>query len=303
MNGEVLTASPLARRIQIWCLRRLRAAAAAVASAPPARTTTVVNVRAIDAATERAVWYARSACGPFQAVHVPIRGDDTGVNARWHRTNGNDQFLERLPTEGGSVNAVLEYVWGFPRGESDFVNVVVPEFFHRPSLLEALRNRTAFSLKLRLLQEPGVVVTDVPLVEGEQAKGSRLVGVILVSGVHGASLRAVNYARSLQLEETRAVFFAFDAEEARRIRAEWQRREVDIPLDIVEAQFRDLGEPLLAYLHELTADGETVVNVIMPELVVRGWRRLLHNQRALYVKRILLFEPRVILSSVPYQLT
>ena len=41
----------------------------------------------------------------------------------------------------------------------------------------------------------------------------------------------------------------------------------------------------------------------MPELVVRGWRRLLHNQRALYIKRILLFEPRVILSSVPYQLT
>ena len=37
----------------------------------------------------------------------------------------------------------------------------------------------------------------------------------------------------------------------------------------------------------------------MPELVVSGWRRLLHNQRALYVKRLLLFEPRVILSSVP----
>ena len=87
------------------------------------------------------------------------------------------------------------------------------------------------------------------------------------------------------------------------MRAEWQRREVDIPLDVIEAPFRDLGEPLLAYLRELTDDGETVVNVVMPELVVRGWRRLLHNQRALYIKRILLFEPRVILSSVPYQLT
>lgn len=198
---------------------------------------------------------------------------------------------------------MLEYVWGFPRGESDFVNVVVPELFRRPSLFEALRHRTAFALKLRLLQEPGVVVTDVPLVEGEPATASRVIGVILVSGVHGASLRAVNYARSIRLDETRAVFFAFDAEEARRIRAEWQRREVDIPLDVIEAPFRDLGEPLLAYLRELTDDGETVVNVVMPELVVRGWRRLLHNQRALYIKRILLFEPRVILSSVPYQLT
>jgi amino acid transporter len=282
--------------------RRLRAAAAAVASAPPARTTTVVTVRAIDAATERAVWYARSACGPFHAVHVPAR-DDQGLNAYWHRANGNERALERLPVGEGAVESVLEYVWGFPRGESDFVNVVVPELFRRPSLLEALLNRTAFSLKLRLLQEPGVVVTDVPLLEGESAVGSKVIGVILVSGVHGASLRAVNYARSLQLADTRAVFFAFDAEEARRMRAEWQRREVDTPLDVVEAPFRDLGEPLLAYLRKLTDDGTTVVNVIMPELVVRGWRQLLHNQRALYVKRRLLFEPRVILSSVPYQLT
>ena len=40
----------------------------------------------------------------------------------------------------------------------------------------------------------------------------------------------------------------------------------------------------------------------MPELVVRGWARLLHNQRALYIKRLLLFEERVFLSSVPYHL-
>jgi hypothetical protein len=41
---------------------------------------------------------------------------------------------------------------------------------------------------------------------------------------------------------------------------------------------------------------------VMPEIVVRGWARVLHNQRALYIKRTLLFEPHVILSSVPYQL-
>jgi len=35
---------------------------------------------------------------------------------------------------------------------------------------------------------------------------------------------------------------------------------------------------------------------------VRGWARLLHNQRALYIKRLLLFEERVVLATVPYQL-
>jgi hypothetical protein len=35
---------------------------------------------------------------------------------------------------------------------------------------------------------------------------------------------------------------------------------------------------------------------------VRGVDRLLHNQRALYLERPLLFEPPVILTSVLYQL-
>ena len=45
---------------------------------------------------------------------------------------------------------------------------------------------------------------------------------------------------------------------------------------------------------------------VLPVAVLWGvplaWRRLLHNQKALYVKRLLLFEPHVILASVPYQL-
>jgi hypothetical protein len=75
-----------------------------------------------------------------------------------------------------------------------------------------------------------------------------------------------------------------------------------MPLDLSDAPYRDVGDPLLDYLRTLTADPDTTVNVVMPEIVVRGWARLLHNQRALYITRLLLFEPRVILSSVPYQL-
>jgi hypothetical protein len=72
--------------------------------------------------------------------------------------------------------------------------------------------------------------------------------------------------------------------------------------EILDAPYRDLGRPFLSYLRRTTADPGAVVNVVMPELVVRRTDRLLHNQRALYLKRLLLFEPRVILTSVPYQL-
>ena len=116
-------------------------------------------------------------------------------------------------------------------------------------------------------------------------------------------MRAVNYARTLGLADTKAVFFAFDSEEVERIEAEWRLRPMGVELDVEEAHFRDLGDPLLRYVRRLTADPGTAVVVVMPELIFSGPQRLLHNQRALYIKRLLLFEPRVILTAVPYRLS
>ncbi len=137
--------------------------------------------------------------------------------------------------------------------------------------------------------------------EGELPEPKRAVCRILVSGAHAASMRAVNYARTLGFDDTRAVFFAFDHEEAQRLREDWAENALRVPLEVEEAPFRDIGEPLLGYLRGLTADPDTVAVVVMPELIFSGPQRLLHNQRALYIKRLLLFEPRVILTSVPYR--
>ena len=113
------------------------------------------------------------------------------------------------------MQALLEEVWRLPRGESDFVSVVIPEQFKRQSLLSAA-GRTSFRLKLRLISEPGVVVTDVPVVttqrrpEGHIPK--KLVIRVLVANVHAGAMRAISYAQSLGVEDVRAVSFAFDAE-------------------------------------------------------------------------------------------
>jgi hypothetical protein len=52
-----------------------------------------------------------------------------------------------------------------------------------------------------------------------------------------------------------------------------------------------------------TARADTVVNVVIPEFVVEKWRHLLlHNQSALFIKRLFLFEERAALTSVPFPL-
>jgi amino acid transporter len=287
--------------------RRLRAGISAVRAAGDPTNTTLLWVDAIDAATEGALWYAREIAGnaPLRALHVPGRHTDSGIRARWFEFASASPMLEPLPAEEGRTQAMLEEVWRLPRADNRFVTVVVPEQFRRPSLLSAA-GRDSFRLKLRLLSEPGVVVADVPAVSPsarpEGHTPAHLAVRVLVSGVHAGSLRALQYARSLEVEDTRAVSFAVDPEEASRIERDWIESGSSVPLDLSDAPYRDIGDPLLHYLRALTADPGTAVNVVMPEIVVRGWARLLHNQRALYIKRLLIFEPRVILSSVPYQL-
>jgi amino acid transporter len=284
--------------------RRLAAGAAAVVAAPPARNSLLLVVEQIDEASQRAYELAeRLAPGGFRSIHIPARDTDPGIRPRWLHATDEKSQLEVLDPAGGVVDAVLEQVWRRPRGESDFVTVVVPEEFERPSLVEQFHRRRELSLKLRLLAEPGVVVANVPVVRGEVNRPlGRLVVRVLVAGVDAASMRAVNYASTLAADDVRAVHFAFSAEDAASVRREWRQEGPRLPLEVDEAPYRDLGKPLLGHLRALTADGDTTVLVLMPEVVVRGWRRLLHNQRALYLKRLLLFEPNVVLASVPYQL-
>jgi hypothetical protein len=285
--------------------RRLSAGAAAVAAAPNARNRTLLVVEDLDAAAERALAFTRAiAPDGFRAIHVPRHCTDPGIGPRWFHLAGGEPLLETLDASGGAVDAVLEQVWRLPRGESDFVTVVVPERFERRSLAEQFRHPRELLLKFRLLTEPGVVVANVPTLEdGRRASPpQRIVARVLVAGVDAAAMRAVNYATTLGIGDTRAVHFATSTEDGAQIRGEWRSQGPRIPLEVDDAPYRDIGRPLLRYLRRLTEDEDVGVVVVMPEVVTRGWRRLLHNQRALYVKRLLLFEPRVVLASVPYQL-
>ncbi len=287
--------------------RRLAAGVGAIRAAGTPTNHVLLWVESLDVATEGGLWYARQIADNHSIRALLTRGrrTDPAIRPRWFDYAPAGPKLERLATDEGRTQAVLEEVWRLPRSESDFVTVVVPEQFRGRSLLAAAA-RTSFRLKLRLLAQPGTVIADVPVVSRlkspEGATPSKLAVRVLLSDVHAGSLRALTYAESLGIEDTRAVSFAFDSEEANQLADRWGRAGMTMPLDLSDAPYRDVGTPLLAYIRELTADPETVVNVVMPEIVVRGWSRLLHNQRAIYVKRLLIFEPHVILSSVPYQL-
>jgi amino acid transporter len=271
----------------------------------------VLVLTGFHAATAEALGYVRSlrpaSLEPLYVGGGPIEE----AQARWQEL-ARDASPLVVPGPGDPVDAVIHHVRAVPRDPKDFITVVIPELFRKRSLLSALIMPITFRLKVRLLREPQVVITDVPVLEEEgRPQGvdarplipERTEAIVFVTMPHDATVRAINYAVSLNAHDTRAVFLATDPEEAPDVLRRWGELGIDVRLEVVDAPFRDLGPPLLEEVRRVTADPGTVAAVVIPEfLVTRWWHRLLHNNRALFIKRQLLFESRVILSSVPYQL-
>lgn len=273
----------------------------------------VLLVRDLDPAAAEALGYIRS----FRPrhLHIVYPPEVSGVPAdlpeRWAAFAGDAPPLQALPGHD-LLAATRTFVRGIERSPSDFVTVVVPEVVRESLFAYLLRSRELIQLKSGLLREPNVVVTDVPIpardraMLGVQAKPlipQRTVTLVFLASVNDVTIRAVNYARSLDAAETRAIYFDLDPEAAHRLEAEWFESRLGVPLDVVEAPFRDLTRPMLEEVRRFTVREDTLVNVIIPEFIVHKWRHLfLHNQNALFIKRLFLFEPRAVLTSVPFVL-
>jgi amino acid transporter len=133
---------------------------------------------------------------------------------------------------------------------------------------------------------------------------SRVHAVVLVSRVHKATLRAINYARATRPSTLVALTVDIDHDATAALKAEWERRAVPVPLQILDSPFREVGRPIIRYVKELNRESpRDVVSVFIPEYVVgQWWEQLLHNQSALRLKGRLLFTRGVMVTSVPYQL-
>ncbi len=128
--------------------------------------------------------------------------------------------------------------------------------------------------------------------------------IVLVSKLHLPTLRALAYARATQPSHLEAVTVAVDEAETLRLRQEWERAAIPVPLTVVASPYRDITGPVVAYVSRLRRESpRDVVTVFVPEYVLgHWWEQVLHNQSALRLKARLLLQPGVIVASVPYQL-
>jgi len=124
-----------------------------------------------------------------------------------------------------------------------------------------------------------------------------------VSGVHRGIVAGLRYARALS-DDVTAVFISTDPASAEEIEQKWGLWGAGVRLVVVNSPYRLLMEPLVGYIREIAKHRQPneVITIVVPQFVPRkAWHNLLHAQTAVMLRLALIFEPGIVITSVPYQ--
>ena len=229
--------------------RRLRAGTAAVRAAGMPRNQVLVVPDTVDVATESALWYAQRiapACprAPLPGPRHGYRDPAPLVQARGPGPAPRAARPGRGTHRRRPRRAVEASPWRAGRRHRRHPGAVPPPF--APSR----GRRTRFASSSAFCPEPGVVVADVPAISGKQSpEGQRRrtdhadPGRRRQRRFHASpELRAIPRRRRLG-----AVFFATGPSRRPISRRPGCAARIQVPLEVLEAPYRDIGDPLLRY--------------------------------------------------------
>lgn len=124
-----------------------------------------------------------------------------------------------------------------------------------------------------------------------------------ISGVHRGTVNALRYARALS-DDVTAVYVSTDDTSTESVRRKWGLWGGGIRLVVLESPYRLLLEPLLDYIKDMVAHRQPneILTIVVPQFVPRKrWHNLLHAQTAVLLRLALMFQRRIVITSVPYQ--
>ncbi|MFL6179039.1 MAG: APC family permease [Actinomycetes bacterium] len=182
--------------------------------------------------------------------------------------------------------------------------VVLLTKFTRGAYLAVIAMAILFILMKAIRRHYTNVADELRADTSVQMLPARIHAVVLVSKLHKPALRALAYARASRPASLEAVTVNVEPAETEALLAEWDERNIPIPLRVLDSPYREITRPIVDYVKGRRLDNpRDIVDVYVPEYVVgHWWETLLHNQSALRLKTRLRFTPGVVVVSVPYQL-
>jgi amino acid permease-like protein len=128
--------------------------------------------------------------------------------------------------------------------------------------------------------------------------------VVPIAALDGAALRALAVAASMAVPVL-ALHVSPSADEAQRFHRYWRAWGDHLPLEVVVSPYRATLAPLANYIEALHRQRpEITLTVVVPELIAaHRWQQPLHNRVAQRLRKMLIHEPGIVITSVPFDLS
>jgi hypothetical protein len=128
--------------------------------------------------------------------------------------------------------------------------------------------------------------------------------IVLVGKVQKPVLKALDYAIAARHESLEAVHVSIDDDETKKVKKDWVRMNIQVPLRIIQSPYRDLSYPVIRYVKDRREQhGSEVTTIYMPQYIVgHWWESLLHNHKARRIRQKLMLVHGVTIALVPWLL-
>jgi amino acid transporter len=233
-------------------------------------------------------------------VFVSFTLSQLGMIRHWNRllSTEEDATARNRMRRSQTINTV-----GLVMTGSVLVVVLITKFTKGAWIAIALM-AAIYALMTAIRRHYDLVAEELRQQERQKMLPARNHAMVLVSKLHMPTLRALAYAKATRPDVLEAVTVNVDDADTRKLVQDWEKEAFKIPLKVIESPYREITKPVLDYVKRMRSDNpRDVVTVFIPEYVVgHWWEQILHNQSALRLKGRLLFEPGVMVTSVPWQL-
>ncbi len=233
-------------------------------------------------------------------VFVSFVLSQTGMIRHWtrHLTTENDPAQRRRMHRSRVINSI-----GLAMTGAVLIIVLITKFAAGAWI--AIVAMVAIFVVMKMIRKHyDSVARELEEQEWDGVLPSRTHSIVLVSKLHMPTMRALAYARATRPDTLEAITVNVDEPDTRALVRQWEKTDIAVPLKVIESPYREITKPVLDYVRRVRKDSpRDVVTVFIPEYVVgHWWEQILHNQSALRLKSRLLFQPGVMVTSVPWQL-
>ena len=217
-----------------------------------------------------------------------------GLIKRWKREKGSGWKTKlAINTVGGIVTLLVAVIFAVTKFTSGawIVLIVIPLIIFFSLAIHHHYQAVANELKIDL--------------KSERPETSRVITIVLVSGVHRVVQNTLSFALSIAKDNLLAVFVGFDDESMKKMEEKWEEWGNPCRLVTLKSKYRSVLEPLsrLLKMIEEKEQFKSQIHIVIPQFIPRKWwHNLLHNQTALLLRLWFIRHKDVVITTVPYHL-